>query len=97
MCVCMRVCGVRAVCVCVCVCVCDAHACVQCTCSVCVCAVCECVFLVPLVRLAGFENTLLGYRSRHYRLVKDHLESMDTVMFGEWVSVCVCVCVCVCV
>ena len=34
-------------------------------------------------RLGGYENTLLGYRSRFYRMCKDHLEHMDVIMFGE--------------
>ena len=37
-----------------------------------------------LLRLSGYENTLLGYRSRHYRLVKVHPDAMDIIMFGEW-------------
>ena len=42
----------------------------------------KCFFHYWLVRLSGYENTLLGYRSRHYRLVKDHPDAMDTIMFG---------------
>ena len=42
----------------------------------------EIVFHYWLVRLSGYENTLLGYRSRHYRLVKDHPDAMDAIMFG---------------
>ena len=34
-------------------------------------------------RVGGYENTLLGYRSRFYRMCKDHLEHMDVIMFGE--------------
>jgi PX domain-containing protein kinase-like protein len=34
-------------------------------------------------RLSGYENTVLGYRSRHHRLVRDHSDSMDTIMFGH--------------
>ena len=33
-------------------------------------------------RVGGYENTLLGYRSRFYRMCKDHLEHMDVIMFG---------------
>jgi PX domain-containing protein kinase-like protein len=36
-----------------------------------------------ICRLSGYENTLLGYRSRHYRLVKVHPDAMDTIMFGH--------------
>ena len=35
------------------------------------------------VRLSGYENTLLGYRSRQYRLVKGYPDTMDTIMFGR--------------
>ena len=36
-------------------------------------------------QLGGFENTLLGYRSRlHTRIAEGgHLESIDVVMFGR--------------
>ena len=34
-------------------------------------------------RLGGHENTLLGYRSRFYRMCQDHLEHMDVIMFGK--------------
>ncbi|CAI8020282.1 Slowpoke-binding protein [Geodia barretti] len=34
-------------------------------------------------RLSGYENTVLGYRSRHHRLVRDHSDSMDSIMFGH--------------
>ena len=34
-------------------------------------------------RVGGYENTLLGYRSRFYRMCEDHLEHMDVIMFGE--------------
>lgn len=35
-------------------------------------------------QLGGFENTLLGYRTRlHSRIAEgDHMESIDVIMFG---------------
>ncbi len=38
-------------------------------------------------RLGGYENTLLGYRSKLYRRVvqNDYYSSIDVIMFGEWV------------
>ena len=37
--------------------------------------------------LGGFENTLLGYKTRSYKLCKEHLESIDLLLFGRcgWV------------
>ena len=34
-------------------------------------------------RLGGYENTLLGYKTRLYKLFKDHPEHIDVLMFGE--------------
>ena len=34
-------------------------------------------------RLAGFENTLLGYKTRLYKLLKEHLNAIDVIMFGK--------------
>ena len=34
-------------------------------------------------RLAGYENTLLGYKTRLYKLLKGHLDAIDVIMFGE--------------
>ena len=34
-------------------------------------------------QLGGYENTLLGYKTRLYRLCKDHLTHFDVIMFGE--------------
>ena len=34
-------------------------------------------------RLAGYENTLLGYKTRLYKLLKEHLDAIDVIMFGE--------------
>ena len=38
-------------------------------------------------RLGGYENTLLGYKSRLYRRFRDHdlkdEEHIDVLMFGE--------------
>jgi hypothetical protein len=42
------------------------------------------VFIVDDVcRLGGYENTLLGYKTRIYRLCKDHLEHLDVILFGK--------------
>jgi hypothetical protein len=32
--------------------------------------------------LGGYENTLLGYKTRSYKLCKEHLESIDLILFG---------------
>ena len=43
------------------------------------------VFVVnDVCQLGGYENTLLGYKTRIYRLCKDHLEHLDTVLFGKF-------------
>ena len=34
-------------------------------------------------RLGGFENALLGYRSRHYRLLESYKPQLDIFMFGN--------------
>ena len=42
------------------------------------------IFVVDDVcRLGGYENTLLGYKTRLFRISKDHLEHLDTILFGE--------------
>ena len=43
------------------------------------------IFVVDDVcRLGGYENTLLGYRTRLYRLCKDHPhEHFDIILFGS--------------
>ena len=33
-------------------------------------------------RLGGYENTLVGYRTRLFRLCKDDLEHFDIILFG---------------
>ena len=33
--------------------------------------------------LGGYENTLLGYKTRLFMRCKDHLEHLDTILFGE--------------
>ena len=40
--------------------------------------------------LTGYENALLGYRTRNYRLLHENLQCIDTVMFGEtvWLLTC---------
>ena len=34
-------------------------------------------------KLGGYENTLLGYKTRLYRLCKDHTAHLDVILFGE--------------
>ena len=34
-------------------------------------------------RLGGFENALLGYRSRHYQLLESYTPQLDVFMFGN--------------
>ena len=42
------------------------------------------VFVVNGVcRLGGYENTLLGYKTRLFRLCKDHTAQLDVILFGE--------------
>ena len=42
------------------------------------------VFIVNDVCLVGgYENTLLGYRTRMYKMCKEHIERLDVIMFGE--------------
>ena len=43
------------------------------------------IFVVQDVcKLGGYENTLLGYKTRLYRLCKDHMDHFDTILFGEF-------------
>ena len=35
--------------------------------------------------LGGYENTLLGYKTRLFMRCKDHLDRFDTILFGELV------------
>ena len=44
-------------------------------------------------KLGGYENMLLGYRTKLYRKCQeeDYLQYMDIIMFGEYIiNVCVC-------
>ena len=42
------------------------------------------IFVVDDVcQLGGYENTLLGYKTRLFMRCKDHLDSLDTIPFGE--------------
>ena len=34
-------------------------------------------------KLGGYENTLLGYKTRLFRLCRDHLQHFDVIMFGK--------------
>ncbi len=40
-------------------------------------------------QLAGYENTLLGYKTRLYRILKDHMNKIDVVMFGAFENYCI--------
>ena len=33
--------------------------------------------------VGGYENTLLGYKTRMYKMCKDHIQRLDIIMFGE--------------
>ena len=33
--------------------------------------------------LGGYENTLLGYKTRLYMKCKDHMDQLDVILFGE--------------
>ena len=33
--------------------------------------------------LGGYENTLLGYKTRLFMRCKDHLDRLDIILFGE--------------
>ena len=47
------------------------------------------VFVVDdICLLGGYENTLLGYKTRIYRLCKDHLSHFDVILFGKLLHVC---------
>ncbi len=35
-------------------------------------------------RLGGFENVLLGYRTRRYKLFENYKSQLDVFMFGEY-------------
>ena len=38
-------------------------------------------------RLGGYDNTLLGYKTRLFRLCRQHEDHIDVVMFGNYVLV----------
>lgn len=42
----------------------------------------NCFIVDNICQLSGYENTLLGYKTRVYRIVKDHLDYVDIIMFG---------------
>ena len=37
-----------------------------------------------ICKLGGFENALLGYRTKKYTLYEDCLANLDVLMFGEF-------------
>ena len=39
--------------------------------------------------LGGYENALLGYRSRLHQVCENHLSSIDTIMFGEHITIAI--------
>ena len=42
------------------------------------------IFVVnDVCQLGGYENTLLGYKTRLFRLCKDDLQHFDIVLFGR--------------
>ena len=43
------------------------------------------IFVVDgdICQLGGYENTLLGYKTRLFMRCKDHLDRFDTILFGE--------------
>ena len=43
-------------------------------------------------QLGGYENTLLGYKTRSYKMCKEHLDHVDVILFGE----CACIVLYVC-
>ena len=44
------------------------------------------IFVINEVcKLGGYESTLLGYKTRLYKLCKDHMDHFDTILFGELV------------
>ena len=45
------------------------------------------IFVVDDVcQLGGYENTLLGYKTRLFMRCKDHLEQLDAILFGKLAS-----------
>ena len=43
------------------------------------------IFVVDgdICQFGGYENTLLGYKTRLFMRCKDHLDRFDTILFGE--------------
>ena len=42
------------------------------------------VFIVNDVCLVGgYENTVLGYKTRMYKMCKEQIQRLDVIMFGE--------------
>ena len=42
------------------------------------------IFVVnDVCQLGGYENTLLGYKTRLFRLCKDDLQHFDIILFGN--------------
>ena len=43
------------------------------------------IFVVnDVCQLGGYENTLLGYKTRLFRLCKDDLQHFDIILFGKF-------------
>ena len=34
-------------------------------------------------KLGGYENTLLGYKTRSYKQCRNHVDSIDLILFGK--------------
>lgn len=44
------------------------------------------IFVVDDVcQLGGYENTLVGYKTRLFMKCRDNLQTFDTVLFGEYI------------
>ena len=43
-----------------------------------------------ICRLGGYENTLLGYKTRSFKICKPYLDTIDLILFGEWSNLFLC-------
>ena len=45
------------------------------------------IFVVDgnICQLGGYENTLLGYKTKLFMRCKDHLDRLNTILFGEMI------------
>ncbi len=42
----------------------------------------NCFVVENRCQLSGYENTILGYKTRLYRQLKENMDKVDIVMFG---------------